>query len=513
MIKRAAALSLAAACLAGIAGCGGGGSKAPISGPATIVPAAAPLYFESVIEPQGDQKAAVDHLAGRILGTSDPTSKVESLLDKAIGQSDPGLSYTKDIKPWLGQRAGVFFPKFAGPGRSADGVLVLEVTDPAAALAANAKSDKAEHLTESKRQYKGVDYVTTTDGATGIVRGYMVAGPEAGFKAAVDTTPTTSLAHSARFADAVDSLPDDRLATGYLDPVRLTDELVKEGQATEAQIATARRALGNTAKEPALFSSSVRDDALLVDFSVAPPTPASRLGLPGSALGDLPADAWLAFGFRNAGERIKRAIEQSDALGAAVAKLQKRAEGQAAIDFNRDLLSWLGDASFFIEGASKQTFQMALVLGTTDTKASEAAIHDLFGPITPKLTLPGGGTGLTIPPMPQLPGRPMHVVQRDNKLVIAVGDQAGQGAFSPAKKLSDDAGFKQAGTALGGFSAVAYFAVPRALPFIEQFVKPQDVANYQMAKPYLEKLGFAALGTKSSGDRDFFRLAVGLVPK
>ena len=150
------------------------------------------------------------------------------------------------------------------------------------------------------------------------------------------------------------------------------------------------------------------------------------------------------------------------------------------------------------------------MLGTTNTQASENAIHGLFGPITPQLTLPGGGTGLTIPPTPQLPGRPIHIVQRDSKLVIAVGDQAGQQAFAPPKKLSDDPDFQQADVAMGSFSTVAYFAVRPALSFIEQFVKPASYAHYLKAKPYIEKLGFAALGTRSAGKRDAFRFVVGL---
>jgi hypothetical protein len=506
-MRGVACLAITLACGAAVSGCGGG-SKPPLTGPATLVPVNAPLYGETLLKLEGDQHDAVESMLGRALGTSRPGPKLERLLDDAINGETPGFTYTGDIKPWLGRRAGFFLSRFEGDG---DGAAIVETTDTNAALAAIEKGVKAEKLSASDKEYKGVRYKLDSEGdANGIVGTYLVSGTETGFKAVVDTRGHDSLAGSSRFADAMGSLPDDRLFSGYLDPDLLLDQLVREGQVSRGDAITARRFLGNTIESPVLSSNAVRSDALITDLSLVPPSPASRLGLRGSALGELPADAWFAFGLRNVGERVKRAIEQSDALGAAVAQLQEQIP--VPVDFNRDLLSWIGDASFFVEGLSKRTFEMALVLGSTDAEASTNAIHSFFGPITPKLRLRGGGEGLTIPPSPELPGRPIHIAQRESKVVAAIGDRAGAQAFAPSKKLADDPNFQQADVALGSFSAVAYVALQPALRFAEQFgdKTDPDYGDYLKAKPYLKRLGYAAVGTHASGDRDVFRFVVGL---
>jgi hypothetical protein len=230
-------------------------------------------------------------------------------------------------------------------------------------------------------------------------------------------------------------------------------------------------------------------DTVAFDVAVPPPSPASRLSLPGSALGDLPAGTWAAGGFRNLGDRAKRFLEQSDSAGLALAKLQKRLERRAPIDVNRDLLSWLGDVSFFIEGTSPGGAQGAVVLGSTNTEASLNAIHKVAGSIT-------------------LGGQSLHAVQRGNQVVLTLSDLAP----TSDKKLADDPTFQRSKEALAGYSQVAYVSMAPALRFANSAGARRD-PHYRRLAPYLRRFDFAAAGTRTARDHDVLRIVLGMHQK
>ena len=113
MIRRAA-IALAACAALVVAGCGGGGGGAN-DDLASLAPADASVYLESVIRPEGGQKDAIESLASRVGGIQDPGGAILSRLNAVLAQSGPDVSYESDIEPWLGERAAIFFSSVTSP--------------------------------------------------------------------------------------------------------------------------------------------------------------------------------------------------------------------------------------------------------------------------------------------------------------------------------------------------------------------------------------------------------------
>src|SRR3954469_15908482 len=158
-----ATLVAAAAFAVPIAGCGGEASSSSAGAttdPAAFLPAAAPVYVEAQVRPEGDLKANVTTVAGKILHTQDPGGKLVALIDK--GLKDNGASYAKDVEPWLGQRLGLAVTgvKAAGGPHGPD-------LDLAAAIAAKDDDAAKAFVTSRKgvveREYRDVKYQYKAD--------------------------------------------------------------------------------------------------------------------------------------------------------------------------------------------------------------------------------------------------------------------------------------------------------------------------------------------------------------
>ena len=104
------------------AGCGSDGSSS--SSAAGVVPAGSLIYGEATLEPEGDQKAAIDALIEKFPGEGSAGERIRDLMEKAFAESDTGLSYAKDIEPWLGDQAAFFLSRLSADGEDGDGALL-----------------------------------------------------------------------------------------------------------------------------------------------------------------------------------------------------------------------------------------------------------------------------------------------------------------------------------------------------------------------------------------------------
>src|SRR3954447_16144328 len=74
--------------------------------PAKAVPPSAAVYAYAELHPGGEAGASMRHVVGHVLGDGDdPGPMLRSLADAALGRV--GLSYDRDIAPWVGSRLGV----------------------------------------------------------------------------------------------------------------------------------------------------------------------------------------------------------------------------------------------------------------------------------------------------------------------------------------------------------------------------------------------------------------------
>ncbi len=222
------ALVVAAAALV-VAGCGSSGGGDAGADPAKVAPKNSLVYVEAQVRPEGDQKDAVDAIAKKVLGVDNPGTRIQTLLDQSIKDSDSKLTYENDIKPWLGQRAAVAVTSFAANGRGAQAAGIFASKDNGKAKDAINKLADEQKPKPSTRKYEGVEYRFADNTAVGLVGDYVVAGTESGFKAVVDASKGDSLADNSQYSSAAKNA-SDKLGFGFIDTKAVLDALGASGQ-------------------------------------------------------------------------------------------------------------------------------------------------------------------------------------------------------------------------------------------------------------------------------------------
>jgi len=179
------------------------------------------------------------------------------------------------------------------------------------------------------------------------------------------------------------------------------------------------------------------------------------------------------------------------------------------------VLSWMGDWSVFVRGSRVNDVDGALTIETTDEQASGRFIEAVgrlvrkdseVGHSVGPLDLPGGGEGLTM--RTGEPSRPIHLLQREGKVVMAYGDAAARDALDPAETLRDTPAYADAEVALGGDYAVSFYLAIAPVLELAQSAGAASSEEFQQALPYLEPLGALVGGARKDGDK--LRSAFGL---
>jgi hypothetical protein len=495
---------LASACLAAaaiaVAGCGDDSSTADA---VSLAPADAFVYGEATIKPEGDQKEQVEQLLAKFPGGEDAGRRIEEAIDEA--GKEEGLTWEEDFEPWVGDQAAGWAAGFRPQGVDSF-ALMVEAEDEDKAKETIGKSEGDE------KSYEDVDYKLSDDGtAAGVVDGWLVIAPEKAFRRTVDTSDgDETLEDSDKYGDATADMEEDRLGFVYVD----TAELLKA--IPESQ----RGQLGAGAaifREPIVATFDADSDGAEVAATIPRSVSESAGFVPGG--GDLvaaaPADAWLAAGSPDFGKVLRSQLDASlQSLGGrdVVERQLRQATG---LDLDRDILGWMGDASYWAGGESVSTLKGAIAIETTDETASArfiSGIERLLRPQTEirltRLSAPGGGDGFSVR-VPQLP-EPIHLFQRDGKVVLAYGNDAARDVFEPSGTLADSDVFKRATGALGGDYEVTLFL---ALGPILQLVDSTPLADddgWQQAKPYIEPVESIVGGAKEAGDdvTSVFRIGV-----
>jgi Protein of unknown function (DUF3352) len=499
-------LALVAALLLAVAVAAGCGSDKKSSA-AELAPRGSIVYGEATLKPEGDQKQAIERLVAKFPGTGDPGARIQKLIEDALRESDSGLSFERDVKPWLGDEAAFFATAPArGDADDAKAAVIVQTDDEDAALDAVEKAAKGD---VEKASYEGHDYLRSNEGAAGTVDGFLVAGNEDGFKAAVDTAEGDEpLSDFDDYDQALEDVPDDRLAFFYVNAGELLESVSGLGSTALAPL---RRAFG----EPYVASIDADDDG--VEVSATLPESAAAffgplLGRGSSDLvGDLPAGSWLGLGQPDLGRTLERYVDLFASAAGGRRVLEQQLRQQTGLDLERDIIGWMGDFSLFVRGDSKSSLNGALVIDTIDEAASRRAIAAIERLLRRegeaglgRLSAPGGGEGFSLRRDDDLP-QPFHVFQRAGHVVIAYGDAAARDALDPSAKLGDMAEFRDAARTLGeGFDVSTYVAIAPIFALIEN----EGDADVERAKPYLEPLEAIVAGAKQDGDRIESRLRI-----
>lgn len=514
MKRRLAILTIAGAALAGLAaGCGGGDEA---SGPAALVPADAPAYFEVVVRPEGEAAEGADAALGKIIDSDDPGQELITQIEAAAKEDGVDFDYENGVEPWLGERIGAYPSSLAG---QSEAVLVIETTD---ADKANEFVSSQEDATGEEKSYEGSSYQLDSDGdAFGIVDDFLVFGDEEGFKQSVDAAGGDSLADSSEFTDSVDSLPGDRLATLFAVPNTFLeaipdDEIDPQGREILLQ------ALDEAGEQPITGDLMASDSA--VTFELSASSGAEVTTEESALVSELPASAWLGIGLADIGGAVESAlsgIESAGIPGVDAATIRRQLRAQSGINLEQDVINTLGDAAIFLQGTKAKQVGGALVIESKDPAASARLLTKVQGLIRRQ-----GGGGVKVAPLASTGGdqgfqltdpssglaKPIQVVQRGDRIVAGYGAasvQQGLSAQSGAQSLSASPTFSAAQDAVGDLGIDAFLDFGPVFQLAESSGAASD-PDYKRAKPYLDALSFLAFGSGSEDDRAIARFVLGL---
>jgi hypothetical protein len=523
---RVPAILAAAAAIAAFAACGDDGGDD--AGPAALVPADAPAYVELAVQPEGEAADDAEAALGKVTGSDDPGGDLAALFERAT-DGPPG-GFEDQIEPWLGERLGVYPSTLAGDTET---VLVIETTDPEEAEEAFADE------TESEEEYEGHTFRIESDGdGVTLIDDFLVFGPPAGLRQVVDVAEGgDALGESDTYTDAVDDLPDDRLATVFALP-RTFLEAIPEREIDSEGRGIILEAMGEAADEPFLGDLTASEDHLTLELSAgggAVETTESDL------LGRVPSDSWLAVALADIGTAVQNSTEQIDSAGVpglSAETLRRQVQSETGIDLEREVIGALGDGAAFVQGTSEDSLGGAVVIESSDPDASAdliGKVQDLISREAPELeveplastggdqgfqvTLPGGDVEVSggepgepasasITPSP---GQPVTVIQRDDRIVIGYGGQALNQALSAdgAEPLDQTELFRRARDAAGDLEIDAFAAIAPLLRVAESLGLAED-PGYSQVKPYLAALDFLSVAAGADGDRGIVQLTFGL---
>ncbi len=369
VLTPAVTTGLTVAALAGaLCGCGSGGSTGTGADPAGATPATAPVYVGAVVRPDGSLKTEALAAGQKLTNQKDPYSRLLGVLQTP---GSPTLDFGRDVAPWLGPDAGLFFSSLGssealenlleqgltGGGSAgaewpfgtggAQGAIVLDTSnlDKAKTFVANA----AAHASAHASSYRGVAYQATSGAdAFAIVDRFVVLGTESGVRDVIETTQgSASLKSDAGYAHLQAVAPAAALAHVYANPATLPTPHTSAGEGkgtsgtSPAQgLPELLSVLGGTTR-PLNVSLVPSKSSLSLDADVGPPaagaTGAQTGGLVAAAaagnraLGELPGESWLAAGLGNVGGATGGGLEGLHGLLSLASTLGGAAAGQGAL--------------------------------------------------------------------------------------------------------------------------------------------------------------------------------------
>lgn len=479
--------------------------------PATLAPASSPLYVGVTLKPSGGSHGPAVSDIQRLTHKADPYgSLAEALL--AGGGSRP--RFASEVRPWVGQRAGVFFLTAPTGGLEADlsslragafasgrdqGAIVLDVSDESGAR--RFLDQRARRVRARTEVYRGVALQISSSGeALALVDKFAVLGSEAGVKGAID---------SSRGAPKLSD------ASGYLEP---TSDAV-------ANVYLSPSRLGSTALDSVLGGAQTA--ALLL--KAAPSSlslegqlhgPAGTTPLFGDAgaqqLQALPGGSWLALGLADAAKSLPQAVALlGDASGGFAATLNRLgASGvrrlltqlSSSSALRKSLERWAGGGGVFVSGSGLFDLQAALVIDSKDPAASRLAVGELAsaaqkaGAKAASVSIPGTDAAASV----KVAGFPavIYVANGEGKLVVGLGRASVLGALHPPSTLASSPTYAAASSALGGgVKPSLILEVPALLSLLEAIGITQSEALAGVL-PDLKSLGRLTAGSSAPEGND-----------
>jgi len=462
-----------------ISACGSSSDDSGATELAKYAPADVPVYVEGAVQPDSDVAANVDSISDALAGVN-----IGDLLKDSIdSDSDGKVNFDDDVKPWLGESAGVFVqfdPADLAPDSAmgTDGLSSLTSTEttiggtPVAdygsedsetygLIVQTTDTDAAQSFIDKQAstdggstdgEYEGFSYKVSKDDGTavGIVDDNVVIGSsEEEFKAAVDASKGDNLADTDAFGDLSGHVSDGALATVFTNNDPYLDALKQQG----FDLGGLYSALGINLEGSGTVVSLVpeSDEISMQGYTNAGSDLTS--GDPTSLIETFPANTVFATGSGDVGPNATKIIDALNEEGipgllkpGQVDKFINEASGQIDI---KGIIDSLETVAFFVNGSTEQTLGGALVATSSDIKPIESSLRGISSLIglagdARVQPLPGGVAGFRVF-TPELPGRPVVIGVKGDRMVIGIGMKASLNALTgTGQTLADSDTFKAA---------------------------------------------------------------------
>jgi hypothetical protein len=414
------------------------GASGPKSLTASLAPKNTVAFMEIRTDLPGDQHAKLADFMSHFPGFKD-RSQFDTALDEVLNRLtrtiSPDLSYTSAFKPWMEGEVSIAVTNLGGSleptggpvstpvvsdvatptngmpipmasfmnvgsGSVADVVAIVALKDHAAAQAWVTSELKSRNVTTTSASYAGTTVYSFGKGANSGSYAFtdqqLLMGTAGGVKAALDSKTNGSLADSANYKTAMDSLTGDSLARFYIDMKAIVAAELKSYNSTMSSLGGSSMVMPTMALSadsvPAWVVGAVRAEGTQMIVNVVMPRAAGA----GTTAGDgnhvsrlapsLPSSTVLVAEFHAIGKTATTALSAAE----------KQMPGDSSVKQVEDALGliggldWIGDGSAVVTKQGS-TYSGGLVIETTDATTASNKLSLL----QTGLALGGSSMGLT----------------------------------------------------------------------------------------------------------------------
>jgi hypothetical protein len=429
----------------------GGGSEPPATGAARLVPADALAYVHVSTDSgrEGVQRAM------KLVDRFPTLPRVRDTLLRRLTTLGTGVSYPKDVRPWLGKEAALAL--LNSRTQTAGSLLVVGVADRAKAQAFLTRVGGPA----GSVAYRGTRITNYNNVATAFVGRYLVIAPVASVRTAIDARAgrVPSLASSQPFRRATGGLPDGRVIDAYASPEGVARVLAPQRGALGAA--------GALLDQPglrgvALALTAHSDGAQLMVHSVLQGgQPRSKPFSP-RLLGSVPANAMAYIGLTRLDRAAGRLLTAGLAGGGAGARItallqraQRDLQRRTGVNLRRDVLPlFQGEVALWLAPAVPAPV-LTLISATDDEGATRGAFAKLQVPLA-RLLAPPNASAAAVPTWQErdlgdgvqafqlriATGVELDYAVFDGKLVVSTSLDGVRAVKDDKKRLPDDGSFK-----------------------------------------------------------------------
>ena len=511
-----------------ISACGGSSDDSGATELAKYAPADSPVFIEGAVQPSSDVAANVDSITETLAGVN-----VGDLIKDSISSdSDGEVDFDTDVQPWLGENAGIFVefdpasfadsatgggissltaeagePAITSYDPETDGEkygLIVETTDADAAKAFIDKQIASDpDMDSTEGEYEGFSYTVEADGTTGgiVDDNLVMASTEDVFKSAIDASKGDNLADTDAFKDLSGKAADGALATVYTANDPYLAALKEQG----LDFGGLYEALGISLEGSGTVVSLVpeADEISMKGYTNAGSDLTS--GDPSALIETFPADSIVALGSGDVGSNATKIMDALNSEGipgllepGQVDKAINEASGQIDI---KGIVDSLETVAFFMNGTNERNLGGALVATSSNIEPIESSLRGISSLVglagdASVRPLPGGVAGFRVF-TEDLPGRPVVIGVKDDRMVIGVGMKASLNALTGSGQTLADSDAYRAADASTEEAGLDMFADPANIAKLVVSEGAGEPEALEIAK-IVRKFQFMAAGSSDS---------------